>query len=300
MAALSAKQVATYLYEYLQPLLKLSDDGGMFHGELMDILCDNHKEITEKMRKQSLRCAIGHARANCNKIGWLFLDENSRWHITNDGRSAFQQYSDPLEFMNTAARLRNQIDRSPQQKEAELKPEQTIEEEDDTVNTVASKLVEDTEYEANKSISSYLHTMNEYVFQQLVADLLIAMGYYVDWVSPPGSDGGVDIVAFVDPLGVQRPTVKVQVKRWKGKVSMPEVKSFKANLGNKDIGIFVALGGFSSEAEKFSRECDAQITLIDLDEFVALWKKHYHKLSDEAKRKFTLKPIYFFIPNEDA
>lgn len=300
MAALSAKQVAEYLYEYLQPLLKLSDSEGMFHGELMDILCSNHPEITDEMRKTTLRTHITTRRANCNAAGWLFLDQNSRWQVTNEGRLAFKEHGDPLDFMNTATRLRNAIKRNDKSGSSELKPEQTVEDEDDTVNSTATKLVEDTTYEANKSISNYLHSMEEYAFQNLVADLLKAMGYHIDWVSPPGPDGGLDIVAFVDHLGVQPPIIKVQVKRWKGKIAVSDVKSFRANLGAKDVGIFVALGGFTSEAEKFCRECDAQITLVNLDGFVTLWKKHYDKLSDEAKRKFTLKPIYFFIPNDEA
>jgi hypothetical protein len=37
--------------------------------------------------------------------------------------------------------------------------------------------------------------MNPYDLQQLVADLLKAMGYYPSWISPPGRDGGLDIIA---------------------------------------------------------------------------------------------------------
>lgn len=300
MAGLPAKQVAAYLYEYLQPLLKLSDSEGMFHGELMDILCSNHPEITEDMRKKTLRTHISTRRSNCNVAGWLFLDQNGRWHVTNDGRIAFKEHSDPLDFMNISTRLRNAIKRGDKTASSELKPDQSVEDEAETVNTIAAKLFEDTEYEVNKSIKNYLHNINEYEFQKLVAELLRAMGYHVNWVSTPGPDGGVDIIAFVDPLGVHSPIVKVEVKRHKDKISMPLVKSFRANLLADNVGIYVALGGFTGEAEKFCRECDAHITLVDLDGFVALWKKHYDKLSDEAKRKFTLKPIYFFIPNEEA
>ena len=39
------------------------------------------------------------------------------------------------------------------------------------------------------------------------------MGYYPSWVSPPGPDGGLDIVAYPDPLGKRPPRIKVQVKR---------------------------------------------------------------------------------------
>jgi restriction system protein len=31
------------------------------------------------------------------------------------------------------------------------------------------------------------------------------MGYYVDWVSLPGPDRGIDIIAYTDPIGVKGP-----------------------------------------------------------------------------------------------
>jgi len=132
-----------------------------------------------------------------------------------------------------------------------------------------------------------------------VADLLRAMGYHVHWIAPPGPDGGCDIVAFTDPIGMAKPIIKVQVKRWKNKVSAPEVKSFSANLGPNDAGLFVCLGGFTGEAELFARNYPQNLTLITLDQFVRLWIAHYDKLTDTAKKRFRLEPIYYVRPEEE-
>ncbi len=35
----------------------------------------------------------------------------------------------------------------------------------------------------------------------MVAALLRAMGYYTPFISPRGKDGGVDILAYQDPIG---------------------------------------------------------------------------------------------------
>ena len=51
-----------------------------------------------------------------------------------------------------------------------------------------------------------------YEFQDMVAALLHAMGYFTPFVAPKGKDGGVDVLAFHDPLGATIPRVKVQVK----------------------------------------------------------------------------------------
>ena len=38
------------------------------------------------------------------------------------------------------------------------------------------------------------------------------------------------------------------------------------------------------------------ITLVDIDRFVDLWIEYYPKLSDSARRRFPLQPIYFLGP----
>ncbi|MFX7140651.1 restriction endonuclease, partial [Acinetobacter baumannii] len=62
---------------------------------------------------------------------------------------------------------------------------------------------EEAEEQAWAEISHYLRAMNPYDFQDLVADLLRAMSDHVTWVSPPGKDGGVDILAWPDALGTR-------------------------------------------------------------------------------------------------
>ena len=90
--------------------------------------------------------------------------------------------------------------------------------------------------------------MNPYELQELVADLLRAMDYHVAWVAPPGKDGGVDVLAFTDPLGTKPPRVKVQVKRQERKVDVEGLRSFMALLGEEDVGLFVNTGGFTRDA----------------------------------------------------
>jgi predicted Mrr-cat superfamily restriction endonuclease len=63
-------------------------------------------------------------------------------------------------------------------------------------------------------------------FQDLVADLLRALGYHVSWVAPPGKDGGIDIIAHTDPLGSQTPRIKVQVKRVEQKIDLQSLNAF--------------------------------------------------------------------------
>ena len=51
---------------------------------------------------------------------------------------------------------------------------------------------EQAEGQARTDMEDYLAAMPPYDFQILVGDLLRAMGYFVEWIVPPGRDGGVD------------------------------------------------------------------------------------------------------------
>jgi restriction system protein len=123
------------------------------------------------------------------------------------------------------------------------------------------------------------------------------MGLYVSWISPPGPDKGVDIVAHNDQLGISTPRIKVQVKRRADKISVDGLRSFMAVLGEQDVGIFVSTGGFTSEAESEARTKETRkLTLLNLEKLVDLWVKNYEKIADSDKLLLPLKPVYYLAP----
>ena len=140
--------------------------------------------------------------------------------------------------------------------------------------------------------------MNPYDFQELVADLLRGMGYFVSWVSPVGKDGGVDIIAHPDPLGTQSPRLKVQVKRYaETRIDRPTVQSFISTINNTDAGLFVSTSGFTKDAEDYARNQESRkIMLIDAERFFELWVQFHAKLEDAARRRLPITPIYFLTP----
>lgn len=140
--------------------------------------------------------------------------------------------------------------------------------------------------------------MPPYEFQNLVAALLNAMGYHVAYVAPPGPDRGMDLLAYTDPLGTSDPRIVVQVKRHAdAKINADGLRSFLAVLGDRDVGIFIATAGFTSEAEREARSQERRrLTLIDLSRLVALWVEHFDELLDEDRQRLPLKPVYFLAP----
>jgi restriction system protein len=123
------------------------------------------------------------------------------------------------------------------------------------------------------------------------------MSYHVTWVSPPGKDGGIDILAAPDALGAQLPRIKVQVKRQQQAVTVDGLRSFMALLGDDDVGLFVCTGGFTRDAENEARTQDRRhVTLIGLERLFDLWDEHYDKLTDQARRRLPLRSIRFLSP----
>ncbi|MBN3855677.1 Mrr restriction system protein [Paraburkholderia sp. Ac-20340] len=235
---------------------------------------------------------VRFATVDCVKAGWL-LKNKGVWVITEEGRTAYEKLQDPEAFYRLAVKLYQEW-RATQPDAAPSTPDEP---EDNSSGKAASITLEEAEEQAWDEIAQYLHHMNPYDFQALVGDLLRAMGYYVDWEAPPGRDGGLDILAWPDPLGTKPPRIKVQVKRQTSAVTVEGVRSFLAVLGDEDVGLFVALGGFTRDAVETARNQERRrLTLIDIRKLHELWVTYYKNLSDEARRRMPLRPVYFLSP----
>ncbi|WP_322055055.1 restriction endonuclease [Paraburkholderia bannensis] len=235
---------------------------------------------------------VRFATVDCTKAGWLVKNKGI-WVITEEGRAAYEKLRDPEAFYRLAVKLYQEWRAT----QPDAEPNTSDEPEDNSSGKAASITLEEAEEQAWDEISQYLHQMNPYDFQALVADLLRAMGYYVDWEAPPGRDGGLDILAWPDPLGTKPPRIKVQVKRQTLSVTVEGVRSFLAVLGDEDVGLFVSLGGFTRDAIETARNQERRrLTLIDIRKLHELWVTYYKNLSDEARRRMPLRPVYFLSP----
>ena len=180
------------------------------------------------------------------------------------------------------------------------KSQQTIAEEPE----VAAKKGEEAEVEisldqaeeiARGGLERQITKLNPYEFQDLVAALLRGMGYYTPFVAPTGKDGGIDVIAYRDPLGTKSPRIQVQIKHKGSSTNVQEVRQLMGLLQKEgDVGLFVSTGGFTPDAKSAARGSHVHVELIDLDRFLILWQEFYPKLSDEDKALLPLVPIYFY------
>jgi restriction system protein len=220
------------------------------------------------------------------KAGWM-LKSKGTWSLTDEGRKAYDKFPDPEQFALEARRLYREWKKD--------QPEEAPTEEPD--ESEGGTLLEEAEEGAWSEIESYLHDMHPYDFQNMVAALIRAMGYHVSWVAPPGPDRGIDIVAHPDPLGVEDPRIKVQVKRQQGAVTATGLRSFLAVLGDSDVGLFVSLGGFTKDAEIEARTQEKRrMILIDIKRMFDLWVEHYDRIPEEQRALLPLRPVHYLAP----
>jgi restriction system protein len=225
------------------------------------------------------------------KAGWL-LKQKGQWTVSDEGRAAYQEYLVPDEFARQASVRYQDWHRSRTDDEQAKLPAVIAEE--PVADEAAAVRLEEAEESAWAEVEHYISTMNPYDFQDLVAALLRALGYYVVWTAPPGKDGGVDLIAAPDPLGTRLPRIKVQVKRQLGTVSVDGLRAFMATLGTDDVGLFVSTGGFTKDAKDEARQQSTRrVTLIDLVRLYDLWVEHYPKMPDDDRRRLPLRPVYF-------
>ncbi len=225
------------------------------------------------------------------KAGFI-IKKNGTWYITPEGEKALKK--NPEEVMNIANAAYHEWRRlNPKDDNPTEEPTDETVEKDNAVN------LDLLESDARDGIRKYIISKSPYEFQDLVAALLRAMGYHTPFVAPKGKDGGIDIIAYLDPLGAQTPRIKVQVKhKPETAIGASDVRALSGVLKTGDIALFVTSGTYSTDARNAASGNDKFIRLIDGDEFIEMWQEYYDKMSDDDKNMLTLKRISFLGNND--
>jgi len=133
-------------------------------------------------------------------------------------------------------------------------------------------------------------TLKGHDFARFCGWLFEALGYSAR-VSPPGADGGVDIVATKDPLGVDRPLLKIQCKSGSGPSGSSDVQALNGTLADSELGVFIAVGGYTTPAKQAAAGMP-RMRLIGPEELLDLILTHYPHLPDEAKQAIPLRRVW--------
>jgi restriction system protein len=285
----------------------LKDAGGQLPGKQVIEkiratveLSDWERQVYEKTGYVRWESILHFYTIDAIKAGFLRKNKGV-WYLTDEGEKAIQL--GPQKLLEKATQLyrywaadNKASGQSKKDSRVEIEPTDLEEHRTQTQKANLDLLEE----QAIAGIKEYIRSKNAYEFQDIVAALLRAMKYHTPFISPKGKDGGLDIVAYSDPLGATAPRLKVQVKhRPDASVPVDDIRSLTGLLNKDgDIGLFVTSGTFTSEAERSARESHRHIKLLDIENFIALWQEFYQTLSDEDKNMLPLHSIYFLGSNE--
>ncbi len=144
-----------------------------------------------------------------------------------------------------------------------------------------------------------VENFGEHKLTHLVADILEALGFHCE-VSPPGPDGGVDIVAGRGPLGLDSPTLIVEVKSEPGPIDVKVVRGLHSAMTQHraDQGLLVAWGGVTGPAAREFKRDRTSFRIWDSEELLNRLFETYDRLPASTQSRIPLKQAW--VLDEDG
>lgn len=129
--------------------------------------------------------------------------------------------------------------------------------------------------EVRDQLRERLADLHPQVFEEVIGELLTAVGYEDVVVTKYVGDGGIDVRATLTVGGVTRVLTAIQVKRWAKNVSGRTVRELRGALGPHERGLIITLSGFTRDAmADASSETRMPISLVDGDRLLDLLIEH--------------------------
>jgi len=140
-----------------------------------------------------------------------------------------------------------------------------------------------------KAILERVRSLPPREFEEFVSHLLGIIGFETVTTEYVG-DRGVDVIGILNAEGLTNISLKVQVRRVRGKIGIEEVQRMRGTLTVDEHGAIITTSGFSHTAQ---REAESErmkpISLIDGEMLVDMILRHYDKLGDKYKELIQLK-----------
>lgn len=158
----------------------------------------------------------------------------------------------------------------------------------------------DIERYAKDQIIKYVGTkFKGHNLARLVDAILNAQGYETKF-SPPGPDGGVDILASAGPLGFDEPRICIQVKSSTSPVDVKVLRELQGVMSKvrANYGLLVSWGGFTSSTRNEARDAFFSIRLWDQGDLLQEIFKDYERFDDELKAELPLKRMWGLVVEE--
>lgn len=206
---------------------------------------------------------IGWARTYLKKAGLINATQRAHFQITSEGKKLLEsgvvitdkllaeKYPDFAAFKGSK-KVSDKASESVKEDVVET-PQETFER---IYKTINEQLADDLLTEIMNQPAAF--------FENLVVDLMRAMGYGDGFVTKISGDGGVDGIIHEDKLGFD--LIYIQAKRWEPNIVIgrPEIQKFAgAMMGPPKVekGLFITTAKYSQGAKEFANA--QHIILVD-------------------------------------
>lgn len=176
-----------------------------------------------------------------------------------------------------------------------LSPQEAVDPED----AIAEEGFDILRYSKDRVLGRIRERFAGHRLSDLVAAILQAEGMTCK-VSPPGADGGIDIIAGSGVLGISAPTIVVQVKSQPSHVGSEVLDQLGGVVGQHqaDHGLLVAMGGLTKPAKEKVAMQRLKVAVWDEDEVLRRIYQHYAVLPDDIKKDIPLTLAWVIDENE--
>jgi len=276
--------------KFLRPLLELAKDEPISRRVSVQKIADRYK-FSEEIR--SLKLKSGQFQIK-NRAGWAmsalvkaeFITKHPElkftYQITDEGRQFLVTHQGPItdkdlkslegyeEAWEEASR-RRQI----------LKSETSniTDSESSTPDDLIESAITELDEKLRTSVLEQLLGTDPYYFEQIVVDVLVAMGYggsrdEAAQVTKKSNDGGIDGIINEDRLGLD--VIYVQAKRWQNNIGRKEIQSFVGALAGYQAhkGIFITTSDFIQSATDYAKSVNQKVVLINGPKLADLLIEH--------------------------
>lgn len=168
------------------------------------------------------------------------------------------------------------------------------------------KLVSDVDAEIDlieaaqdKIVETIGKHFKEHDFARLIEAILQAEGWVTKF-SPPGPDGGVDILAGRGCLGLDLPRLCVQVKSQNSSADVTVYRTLQGVMQTfkADQGLLVCWGGFNKAVRSEARQGHFIVRLWDSGDVVDAIYRNYQRMPAEIQALLPLKQVWMLV-NKD-
>jgi restriction system protein len=299
--------------QFIEPLLRYlaANPDGVVIADAYEALA-NKMNLTHEDRAEMLpsgtqpvfKNRIGWAHDRLKRVGLSGSPRRKFWKLTPEGQAFASKNKtiseDELERITNVARTsrlrpKNEVPAETPSGPALLAPTSDKASPEERIDAAITELRDSVARDLLENIG---HAPPEF-FEQLVLDLLHAMGYGTsrsDLQRVGGSgDGGIDGIISLDRLGLEK--VYVQAKKWKASnsVGSPEIQGFMGalQLQGASKGVFITTSVFTKDARQASAKARGSIVLIDGEQLAALMIEHGVGVAHKTMRVPKVDADYF-------